>query len=393
MSTVATLNAEKLQSLFEGFAGPIVPMEMSLFDALITGYASESLDKCLAKYKAQRDRAPELFETVAKVLQEGVLTPELAWDVSFGMIHRALLFGDDWENAATAFAHLALWLHLGGLPGRWDVAFEQPHALRMGRFLLPPRTRLHCEAEAGRIVITSPMDGEPPIQFRQEKGQWCCQGATALRQVEVGDCRIALLTDEALLSAKKDKQDLIQDQAGIDAMAMRLEQALLLMQAEAPMYLEWVSRTVRYLLPMRTNEDALASGSTLHFYGQIHASLTKIPLALAESLVHESSHQHFYIAARYMPIMNGVDKTWYYSPPVRADRQLDKILLAFHAFVNVLDLSRRCQHLDGPNGVYAHKNEGLITKDLDVLVVPLRETKGLSPIGRAMAQPLIDYLN
>lgn len=59
---------------------------------------------------------------------------------------------------------------------------------------------------------------------------------------------------------------------------------------------------------------------------------------IAGTLVPESSHQYFYLLEKIGAIDDGSDQQLYYSPATRVDRPISRLPMAFHAFVNVLEV-------------------------------------------------------
>ena len=59
------------------------------------------------------------------------------------------------------------------------------------------------------------------------------------------------------------------------------------------------------------------------------------PMDIAEVLVHECAHQYFYLLAYVGPYDDGSDERLYWSPPLRRNRPLSRILMAYHALANV----------------------------------------------------------
>src|SRR6185312_15271355 len=88
--------------------------------------------------------------------------------------------------------------------------------------------------------------------------------------------------------------------------------------------------------------DGLCSGSSASEPGRCHMSVRAGQVKLAEMLVHEATHQYYYLVTRLGPVDDGTDSTLYYSPVKNCYRPLAYILIAYHAFANVLLFSQRC---------------------------------------------------
>jgi HEXXH motif-containing protein len=122
-------------------------------------------------------------------------------------------------------------------------------------------------------------------------------------------------------------------------------------------------------------------------------SLPVEPIKVAELLVHESSHQYFhYLEIDTLPT-NGRDKNLYPSPYVEKDRPIDRILLSFHAFANIVLFYRAClsagltedRHLADESIAY---NCPILARFGEVL----EQSPGLTEAGRELFEPLRDRL-
>jgi HEXXH motif-containing protein len=69
-------------------------------------------------------------------------------------------------------------------------------------------------------------------------------------------------------------------------------------------------------------------------------------------------------------------------------RPLDKILLAYHAFANVVLFYRMCRESGLEDNGYLDYNEANIIPQLRQLEEPLAQTKGLTELGRAIWEPV-----
>jgi HEXXH motif-containing protein len=117
------------------------------------------------------------------------------------------------------------------------------------------------------------------------------------------------------------------------------------------------------------------------------------PLALAEMLIHEATHQYYHLLTRVAPVHDGSDDNLYYSPVKRRGRPLPFILLAYHAFGNVLLFTRACIQAGVPDPQqYLRKNEAELVPQLQQLEEGLRQTRALTPAGLALWRGLADRI-
>jgi HEXXH motif-containing protein len=141
-------------------------------------------------------------------------------------------------------------------------------------------------------------------------------------------------------------------------------------------------------VPFRPIEGSHPSGSSSTYFapGVIGIGNHDHPLSLCDSLVHEASHQHFYIARRLGPVDDGTDTTEYINPIIGVPRPISKILLAYHAFANIALFCQEVHAREASEYLAARLER--IVQWLDVLDTALHTTRALTPIGEALWQPL-----
>jgi len=387
-TTEKTSPNETVETLLRGYSCPLELFNQELHELLLVSHAKDSVAHFRKKYSDVFSGQLASFNRILGRLEKAEITAETAWDFGFGVVHESVVFDSEPEFVLKAAAQLLLWCHLGGFTGSWEINFQEPVQLRFGGWLLPEAKHLTVSAEERAIRI----GGDLKVTLhRNDEGRWVSSTLTEFPSFGVDHRRIFLVCDPAALHRAADALELTTDPEGVAKMLAGCQESLELIQRFAPEYLEWVLRAIKYIYPMNETENAVASGSTRFHYSQIHLSYTRNRMPMVESLVHESAHQYYYIASRLGPVDDGSDETWYYSPPVDAQRQVGKILLAFHAFVNVIILTRRFKEGHFEEGNYVDQNEHLVGEMLDQLIKPLKGNAALTPIGRALAYPLIEY--
>lgn len=114
------------------------------------------------------------------------------------------------------------------------------------------------------------------------------------------------------------------------------------------------------------------------------------PIAVAEMLVHECAHHYFHLSSRLEPVDDGTDHSLYFSPVKNTGRPIDKILLAYHAFANVLIFYRTCLASDIQDHGYCRRNATELVPQLKQLESALRETTALTETGNSLWLPLAE---
>ncbi len=106
-------------------------------------------------------------------------------------------------------------------------------------------------------------------------------------------------------------------------------------------------------------------------------------------LIHEVTHQYYYLLTRVGQVEDGTDSNLYFSPAKQCGRPIYFILIAYHAFANVLLFSRRClaAGYDDPRG-YLERNLAELSGWLETFESHLNQTNALTDIGTALWMPL-----
>jgi HEXXH motif-containing protein len=314
------------------------------------------------------------------------------WDLSFGALAAAVSggsHGDPLECAAGA----ALALHLAGVPGAWRADLASPARLRLGSWLLPAARSVRVEAGGGTLAVHLQDDGNGPTLLLRRTGErWQADRAAQLPHFELEGCEIPFLTRDALAAWAREGLPAPPLEAVPDDRMDLCRDAVELLRGCAPEYLAWTARVLRAVIPLAAPAGLMLSGSGPHHCGALQLSLAVAPVQLAEMLVHESSHQYFYFLTRLGDVDDGSDPNLYYSPFKKMERPIRFILLAYHAFANVLVFYRRCRARGLDDGGYCQRNEEKIAPRLRTLETALRATPALTPLGRALWEPLAERL-
>lgn len=380
---------DELALLARGFAGPSEDLSEKFFDALAVGSAREAAHSWLERTGESNGGLRKQIETWAA----SPVTRHQTWTPVFGKLWDD---GDpQTQRTPGALIRLGLWLGYCGVPGEWRLSSDAPTALTWDSWVLPPSGEVRFASE-GRVAEVEFYDGDSRsrAQFRLVDGRWKSDWP-------VRDPEVRLLDNEVILylaGARHDpdlaylRGDLLPE-ADWSAATDRFAAARNVLERFAPEYLHWTDRVTRVVIPLRGDGAEINSGSSRDQPGSSHMSFDCPPEALAEMLVHEGTHQYFYLLSRIGPVDDGSDPTLYYSPVKRRGRPIHYILLAYHAFANVLLFSKRCL-ARGCEDRTAHLRRNLadLPPQLDRLEEALTATRALTPLGRALWEPLREAL-
>ena len=157
------------------------------------------------------------------------------------------------------------------------------------------------------------------------------------------------------------------------------------------MFAPWIGRALRFVSPIHELPNVMRSGSGRQWPGVAEISYCCEPVAIAEMLVHEATHQYYNILLMVEPVTDGSDQKLYYSPVRRCERPIEMILLAYHAFANVLLFYRCCRMKGLLDGGFCERNEKELLPDLRSLEASLRTTSSLTEVGNSLWKPLSPY--
>jgi HEXXH motif-containing protein len=348
---------DELQTAASAFATPFKPMTRELFDAATGGWAAIVLRQYLEKNAGTVPQDTQSFLLAAA----NVGVPgRAAVDPAFGAVAEALSGG----ASAAAVAAVCLVLDEDRGKGEWSVGMRERRRLRAGDQILPVCHTLRSgQALPPRSVVFERLQGEDILCWNSD-----IAGAEDLRVVP-RPLRRQLL----------------------GAPPARLRAAFDLMRRHAPRYARWVQRITRVVLLQTSARGLMESGSYPTRVGMIRVSADARPAAVAEMLVHEACHQYFYVLRRLGPFFEkGADST-YYSPLKQRNRPLEKLLLGFHAFGNVL-LMHRQLNARGALAGFTPEMIDVTESETRTMWRTLSEHAIFSSLGRALFLPLQDRL-
>ncbi|ATB39198.1 HEXXH motif domain-containing protein [Cystobacter fuscus] len=127
----------------------------------------------------------------------------------------------------------------------------------------------------------------------------------------------------------------------------RFEATMALLEERLPEYFVWIAGLLREVAPLEECTRGTHSQSFSSWPGHVHVPVTS-PLTTIVMLIHECSHQYFHLL-QWNTRVEKVNAPKAYSVLMKTERPLDKILLGFHAFGNIL---LALQALDSVKGVF-----------------------------------------
>lgn len=307
------------------------------------------------------------------------------WTVDWHRSVGALAADVDSTNAARSWCEFLIHLNENGYRGRWTAKFRQPVTLAVGdgvradvatvRAHPSGRIELACSTERRRgCIVARERIHRPSMRWRGSTVRFLTQpDIAALNGDRIGACT----GDEEL----------------DDQWIWNFAAAAQLLDDCAPSYGRWVRRVVRHVVVMTPMARCTMSSSDALASGVVRMSLSHDPVTIAELMVHEATHGYFHLLENAGPIEDGSDPTLYYSPFKRQIRPIRAILLAFHAFANIVFFYRLLLESGARIDRRAvQEASGEVERQLDTLREPLLQTPALTERGIAVRDELFEQL-
>ena len=382
-----------LEKGYTGLSCPLESFNESLAQTIASEYARSVLGVFVERFAQvlSKNGLDDLFSS----LLSADLPLELAWSSDLGNLYQATKLGDE-DHALKTAAAFALMAGARGFCGEWQLELSRPTKFFWDDWALPGCDKLTViNSDADASINLSLDSDQTQVTFVRSLDGWKCQTparAVRLPSFGSGRRRLVLFPRSAAIDSGLFR-DVDFPDAALEtfspALIETLTRALDLLEEHLPHYFDWVVRIIRRVAVLHFEGNVLHSGNHEHQYGTIHISDNARVLSVAEMLIHEASHQYFELLNKMGPTVDPNHTQLYYSPVTQCDRPLHKILLAYHAFANVMLFYRgvaECGLADSSSA----KFQNVLNDELSQLEQPLLESDAILPIGRALVEPLIE---
>lgn len=152
--------------------------------------------------------------------------------------------------------------------------------------------------------------------------------------------------------------------------------------ASQPELSQWVQFSTWAIAPTYSPGSSSFSGSSSMLPGIYHCEFGAPSVVIAETMVHESSHQWYFIGEQNWAFINDGDKKLYYSPFKGMDRPLRTILQTYHAFVNVEAFYSSRAWLQPDFDVEDGSFMAHLCENLNTIETHIKNSSGLTDEGR-----------
>jgi HEXXH motif-containing protein len=381
---------------YRGFSCPYEPLD----DALLEGVAIRHYRRALRTYVLRHaefleQRGSGGLVDVCRRWFDSDVDFETVWHLAFGKMREVLGHRMPEAEILSSGARIGLRLVEMGMTGDFEVELGSVVRFRFGRWLLPECDRLSLHAERDGCELVSFLRGaRQPVRLEKAEGaEWMALGARPIPTFDTGSREIGVLLPETPEGVENMEHPLQVDAATREAIWSSYRAAFDVLAEYAPPYVRFVDRLLRQLVPVQAGPGRHVDGGSLRDNpGVVKLPFGREPVGHAANLGHESAHQYYFLLRGAGPVTDGSDQNLYHSPFVEAERDLDTIVLTYHAFANEA-LVARASELAGIEDPYARSRAELIRKTLAPLEEILDRSTALTALGRALTRPAAEHLH
>jgi hypothetical protein len=382
-------SAFPIRRYIRGLSTPFEPISQDFLDTVAAGYAKQVARRFLDRFSGQIE---EQSNGITKAIEAWETEPcrfEDTWDVAFGSIRASL---DEAEPSDIVPRAVALLLRLNerGLRCCWGAKLNHPTRFRIGRTMLPASDKMQVDAVDELIEVrTRHGRSEKRMLFPRVLCTVQGGGNDLLTTSTFGERECIVLKREALDRFQLSRVNPDIDDKIPDSIGDHLSRAAEMLDAVSQQYLNWVGRSVRYVVPLKPTAGRLRSDSHFSMPGVICVSNEANVVNMVEMLIHEAAHQYMYFLRQLGPLDDGSDNNLYYSPLRGTGRPIDAILAAYHAAGNIVLFSRLVPPV---KNLQLLERGAFLASLLKPMQSALYHSKALTQLGNALWRPLYNRL-
>jgi len=380
-----TLNADgDLAPSLVRASTPLVERDTSAIEDIVQQCASASAEVCLEQRTAHPEGqlSPEVV-TMLQRLSESTPSFDVAWHPCFGRLRRAM-FGGGVDDGA--LAHVAG--HVSSFePFEWRIVARFEERLLWQNVILPASRNWDVIPNHAGDDVRIGLDHSREIHLQRADEGWISDDlvVSSLQASGNADRPFRIVEASSVSGFQPVATASSLSPAEVGEMC---DAALTLLRECSPAYHDWIGDVVRYVVPLDGTDGVLRSASDDYWPGMLQISFPSKPAALAEMFVHETAHQYFHIVRALGPVHDDSDTRLYFSPVKQKERPLDRVLLAYHAFANVLLFYDLCIKAGLDDDEYCRQNYRRHVRELEVLEQHLRGNPALTRTGQLLCEPL-----
>ena len=384
-----------LQEGLRGFSCPQEGLDPALLEGFVVEYAHGWVQPFVERFATELDRSSDGLGEYLVGWARSMPDFDVAWAPAASALRSAVLgrVRDPLRAAGACAVHLTA----SGVAGDWHLRLDDRHRYWWRDWVLPPAADYRGTRAQGATRLELVLEGGTRLELGADGEDTALDALGAERATGLewsgGNLRILGPGDVAALHELPDARK--QAELAPSMAAVRCRSALALIERHAPVYAPWVARVVRGILVLEGSAGIMHSASSDGVPGIIALSIpdpSALDVAIAETFVHEASHQYFNVLSCLGPVHDRTVGETCYSPFKQTERPPDAILLAYHAFANVALFHRDCLASGVDDGGYCESNLARHLEDLKPLQSFLAKSRSITPLGQALWQPLAERI-
>ncbi|MET0646180.1 MAG: HEXXH motif-containing putative peptide modification protein [Pyrinomonadaceae bacterium] len=381
------------QLLLVEFSCPAEPFDESLFTAVGVQHVQAVLEIFLSCFRAELTGCVGVTEKLEEIITS---EPDFnaVWSPAVSTCFRATSLRNS-SLARKAAAEVLLQAAAHGVQGGWEIEFAKPGLFLWDACLLPKCDYLSVNTVGETAsVITRGAGAESRVLFRRasdEAAKWVGDGGESLASLSTEDGPVVFLPRGILNPSDLDgfHNDLTPAPEIISPVPAAVEGAFNLLKSSSPVYSKWVSRVIRRVaVAGSAAKNYLQSGMVPRACGLAFMTDRQDVLSQAETLVHEASHNYFYLLSTLGTTVDPASDELYYSPFARVMRGLERVLSSYHAFANVYLFHRDCRDALPDYQQVCTERMSSILEDLRTVEECIKGSKRLTPAGTVLVERL-----
>lgn len=172
-------------------------------------------------------------------------------------------------------------------------------------------------------------------------------------------------------------EDVLSGNSTDDLILIKVRNALKIINSCSLNYYGWVNSVIKYICVTDYDGVGVQSSSDPKLMGVIELSIDDNDYLNAESIIHEASHQYFYITQQMFSFIKPSHRdNLYYSIIKKRYRKLSMIMLAHHAIFHMVNFWLQAKHLV-KNDFYS-ENLNLLLEQYHSLSDTIKHSDGLT---------------
>jgi HEXXH motif-containing protein len=244
--------------------------------------------------------------------------------------------------------------------------------------VIPSANEIAIESGGGHVRITA---ADFDLEFALEESAWICVNHELWRLPSAALPGVIVTGGNCVDPEMVFFSDPAADPAEFEVAAQNIDAGAEVIRIHSPVYHNWCADVLRQVHVVGKTTTRTLSRSAPCRPGSVVATSPMDAVAQAEMLVHECTHQYYYL----LGLITGLTRPEaegrsFYSPLIGRKRSIDRCLMAYHALANMVALHHTL--------IDAGINSDTPAKRLETLVPICAETRSTLLENRNLLQPL-----